>query len=88
MLEQLKFPLASTDHSCPYFRHERGLLRIFTGEGKGHRVGQAGRLCVFPAAQQFGKLGFMTLGDEVADLLHPQAVAQQIAFRHLLVDTK
>jgi len=30
----------------------------------------------------------MTFGDEVADLLHPQAVAQQIAFRHLLVDAK
>lgn len=88
MLELLKVSSTPTDHSCPHFRHERGLLRIFIREGKGHRAGLACRLSVFGAAQQFGKPGFMTFGDEVADLLHLEAVAQQIAFRHLFVDTK
>jgi hypothetical protein len=88
MLSQPKIPSAPTYHSCPQIRHERGLLRTFIREGKGHHAGLAGRLSVFGAVQQFGEPGFMTLGDEVADLLHPQAVAQQIALCHLLVDTK
>ena len=49
LLEQLKVSSAPTDHSCPQFRHERGLLRTFIREGKGRHGGLDGRLSVFAA---------------------------------------